>query len=81
MMNCQQLADLLLEFLSGELEPDHHSAIEEHLVGCSSCVTFVETYRVTITLTRQLPPLPLREEFARRLEAMLKEVGDSAESG
>ncbi len=73
MMTCQRLAELLLEFMSGELTPEHAAEIQQHLQACPPCVTFVETYQVTITLSRQLPTVPMRPEFARRLEQLLHE--------
>ena len=76
-MNCQQLADLLMDFVSGELQPDFCIEIEEHMGVCPSCAAFVHSYRVTITLTRRLPTLPLREDFARRLEGLLSQADDS----
>jgi anti-sigma factor RsiW len=79
MMTCQKLAELLLDFISGELEPEYAVEIHEHLHTCTSCEAFVHSYRVTITLTRQLPTLPLRSEFARRLEQLLNEIKDSTE--
>jgi anti-sigma factor RsiW len=78
MMTCRQLAELLLDFISGELHADHAAEINEHLHGCSSCVAFVHSYRVTITMTQQLPPVPLRSEFAQRLEKLLQDQQKSA---
>jgi anti-sigma factor RsiW len=77
MMTCQQLTELLLEFIAGELEATHAAAIQEHLDGCNACVAFVHSYRVTITLTRKLPTLPMRRDFAQRLEVMLRELEQS----
>jgi anti-sigma factor RsiW len=78
MMTCRQLAELLQDFISGELHADHAAEIDEHLHSCSSCVAFVHSYRVTITMTQKLPPLPLRSEFAQRLEKLLRDLQQSA---
>jgi anti-sigma factor RsiW len=76
MMTCQKLAELLLDFISGELQPEYCAEISEHLSVCSHCDAFVHSYRVTITLTRQLPPRQLRSDFAERLENLLRQLED-----
>jgi anti-sigma factor RsiW len=68
-----------MDFVSGELQPQFRIEIEEHMGVCPSCAAFVHSYRVTITLTRHLPALPLRDDFARRLENLLKQAGNAGE--
>ena len=64
MMTCRQLVELLIDFVSDELPDDHRRLIEQHLEICPPCVTYIETYRLTIQLTRQLPPRPIPPELA-----------------
>lgn len=73
-MNCRELAELLLDYVTGELSEEHSRLINEHLGCCPPCVTFLETYQVTIKLTRRLPPAPLPPELKKRLEAALREI-------
>jgi len=80
MMTCQKLINQLLEFMAEELEAEHRAAVQQHLDGCASCVALVDSYRITITLTRQLPPLPLPPDFVRRLDSLLGELNASAGS-
>jgi anti-sigma factor RsiW len=54
-MNCQELIDLLLDYVGGELVVEKHRTIEIHLTGCPNCLTLVETYRHTIRFARTLP--------------------------
>jgi anti-sigma factor RsiW len=70
-MTCRQLAELLIDFVAGELAQDHHKQCENHLKRCPSCVTFVETYQLTIRLTRQLPRSSLPTDFETRLRSVL----------
>ena len=73
MMTCRECAEILLEFLEGELDAEQAERLQRHLEACAPCVTFIETYRMTITLTRQLPCGELPEDVAQRLwEAMEK---------
>jgi anti-sigma factor RsiW len=79
MMTCQQLAELLCDFISGELETAYCVEIQEHIHTCPACEAYVHSYRVTITMTRQLPTLPLNADFASRLENLLRQMKDAAE--
>ena len=49
---CRHATDLLLDFLSGELDPETGSEFEKHLEVCPDCVAFLNTYKKTIELTR-----------------------------
>jgi anti-sigma factor RsiW len=71
MMTCRECAELLLEYLEGELDAQQAQRLQRHLEDCPPCVTFIETYRLTITMTRQLPCGELPPDVAQRLwEAM-----------
>jgi anti-sigma factor RsiW len=73
MITCRQIAELLMDFLSGELPPDLQQHIQDHLEWCPPCVTYVETYRMTIQITRRLPCEPLPEALKQRLRAALED--------
>jgi anti-sigma factor RsiW len=72
MITCRELAELLLEFETGELPPDRQERIERHLVVCSPCMCLVESYRHTISLSRRLPCAPLPAPFEARLRAVVE---------
>jgi anti-sigma factor RsiW len=72
MITCRELTELLMEFVSGELPPERHEHIEKHLHLCSPCMILVETYRYTITLSRNLPRQPLPPACEQRLRAAVK---------
>jgi len=76
MMTCRQCTELLLDFLAGELDAELSDRIRRHLERCPPCVTYVETYQITIRLTRQLPRAALPPEVAERLWAALEESLD-----
>ena len=83
MMTCRELAELLCDFIEGELTADQRRHIEEHLCDCPPCVIYVETYRLTITMTRKLPSAPLPPQLAERLRAVMDahSKGQLPESG
>ena len=76
-IDCCQLAELLVDFINGELPEDRRGLLEEHLRACPPCLIYVETYRLTITITRKLPPRPIPLQLEKRLlEALKRECGE-----
>jgi anti-sigma factor RsiW len=71
MMTCRELVELLCDFIDGELTAEQRRHIEEHLGDCPPCVIYVETYRLTITMSRKLPTGPLPPQLAERLRAVM----------
>jgi anti-sigma factor RsiW len=85
MMTCRELATLLIDYVSGELSEDHRKRLDAHLSLCPPCVTYVETYHLTIKLTRQLPDAPLPPQLVNKLKMLLCEMrsqgGAAGEAG
>jgi anti-sigma factor RsiW len=65
--------ELLLDFLDNELPEERRRHIEAHLQFCPPCLAYLETYKVTIQLTRRLPDVPPPPELLERLKAVLRE--------
>ncbi|HMF12034.1 MAG TPA: zf-HC2 domain-containing protein [Gemmataceae bacterium] len=74
-MTCRELVELLLDFLDGELPDDRRQLLETHLALCPPCLAYLETYKVTIRLTRRLPNEPPPPELLERLKAVLRQEG------
>jgi Putative zinc-finger len=53
-VTCQQFVELVTDYFEGALEPRTLSQVEEHLVMCDWCVTYVEQMQATITSLREL---------------------------
>ena len=53
-VTCQQFVELVTEYFEGVLEPHTLSQVEEHLVMCDWCTTFVEQMEATIGALREL---------------------------
>lgn len=49
-MNCREVVEFLMEYLSGELEADQRLAFEEHLEACPECVTYLQSYKEAVKL-------------------------------
>ena len=66
---CQDLVELITDYLDGVLDPNTRAGFEAHLRGCPHCVDYVEQMRETIRLTgrvrvEELDPAD-REELLR----------------
>lgn len=74
-MTCRELTELLIDFVSDELSPERRQRLEEHLKLCPPCVAYLESYRLTIQLTRRLPCTPLPPELVARLRKAIESEG------
>lgn len=70
-VNCRQLVELLIDFVSGECPEEIRRHIEEHLGNCPPCVVYVDTYRLTIQMTRKLPQVPMPPQLVERLRKVV----------
>jgi anti-sigma factor RsiW len=53
-VTCQQFVEMVTDYFEGALEPHTLSQVEEHLVMCDWCVTYVEQMRATIVSLQEL---------------------------
>jgi anti-sigma factor RsiW len=65
---CQQMVELITDYLEGVLPRAQRRRFEAHLSGCEHCTEYLEQMRATIRLTGRLQAEDLspamREEFA-----------------
>jgi anti-sigma factor RsiW len=52
---CQQLVELVTDYLEGDLAPADRAAVEAHLAQCGHCTGYVEQVRRMLELTAALP--------------------------
>ncbi len=64
---CQQVVELVSDYLEGALPRSERRRLERHLRGCPNCSAYLEQMRVTIAVTGRLTPEDLspeaRDEF------------------
>ena len=53
-MTCRELDRFLMDYVAGELPSDTRAAFEGHLGVCPACVLYLEAYRKTMRLERDL---------------------------
>ena len=71
-LTCEELVDLLLDYVDESLSAEQVAAVKEHLCGCPPCVHTVEAYQITIRISRALPKsAPLPPAFEERLRTAL----------
>lgn len=75
MITCRELAELAFDLAADQLAPEHREHVERHLSLCTSCVAYLESYRLTIQVGRQLPRPPLPPELGRQLRTLLDDGG------
>lgn len=72
MLRCQDVVELLADYLDGALEPATARALEAHLSGCRDCAGFMATYRGTVGVVRTLSEHQLPAELRSRLRAFVR---------
>ena len=72
-LTCQQVADVIVEYVIGEMEAGVRTAFERHLSLCTDCVAFLNTYRETIRATRTVRHETLSAEMLTRVQQFLRE--------
>jgi len=72
-ITCREVAELLIDFVEGELPEPKMLTLQQHICGCPPCMFYLENYRTTIEVTHSLPEEPLPPEFEARLRAVMAE--------
>lgn len=66
-LSCQELTELVTDYVEGALPPAEHVRFEEHLAECGNCEIYLEQIRSTIRLTGTLAPDELSPEAEEAL--------------
>jgi anti-sigma factor RsiW len=68
-MSCQELVELVTDYLEGALSPGERARFEAHLAECSGCRAYLEQMRTTLRLVRESGRLEERPEVAGLMAA------------
>ena len=66
-MDCQDLVELVTDYLEGGLDPVTRARMEHHLAECDGCAAYLEQMRDTITMLGTLPSSGLDPQVQSRL--------------
>ena len=69
-LSCQELVELVTEYLDDALSAADRARFEAHIAGCDGCTGYLDQIRVTIALTGKLVP----EQLDPAAEATLLEA-------
>lgn len=72
-MNCDELVELVTDYLEMRLPPADHRRFEAHLAECEACVTYVEQIRASVVVVGTLSEATLPAGAA---DALLAEFRD-----
>ena len=72
-MGCQELVELVTDYLEGELSPIEVERFEHHISGCDACSMYLEQMRSTIAALGRIPPESLSAEAERELLAAFRD--------
>lgn len=66
-LSCQELVELVTDYLEGGMAPAERARFEEHIAGCDGCGAYLEQMRATIRLAGRLTPEDVSPEAERAL--------------
>ena len=55
-LSCQELVELVTDYLEGALPPAERARFEAHIEPCDGCRRYLEQIRTTIELTGRMTP-------------------------
>ncbi len=70
---CQQLVELVTDYLEGDLDAADRAAVEQHLAACGHCTAYVRQVRRLLELTAgSAEPVPdaLLEDLTTRFRRL-----------
>jgi anti-sigma factor RsiW len=71
MICCSEFDRCLCDFIANELPADERAACEEHANHCVKCKAHLESYRITIEISRHLSDHPVPENLAAKIRDLL----------
>jgi anti-sigma factor (TIGR02949 family) len=66
-ISCQQVVDLVTEYLDGAMAVDDRSLFEQHLNFCDGCIWYVDQIKTTVATVGRISEEDVPEEMRERL--------------
>jgi anti-sigma factor RsiW len=66
-LTCQDLVELVSDYLEGALDRETTERFEEHVARCPGCETYMEQMRETASLLGEIPVETLSDEMRATL--------------
>lgn len=79
-LRCEDVEQLVDEYLDGEMSEGTEWRFQAHLARCEKCRELVDDFQTLVATARNLAEKPMDPGIQRRLrEALLREVGFESE--
>jgi len=75
-LSCQQMVELVTEYLDGVMEPRRRAKFEAHLAGCDGCTNYVEQFRTTVSVVGRLEVSDVPEPVMAELISAFRHWAD-----
>ena len=72
-LSCQELVELVTDYLEGALPQGERASFEHHIEGCKGCHEYVRQMRQTIELTGSLTPADVSPDAEAALLAAFRD--------
>ncbi len=72
-LTCEELVEIVTEYLDGGLSDAERERFEEHVVVCSGCANYLDQIRMTIEIAGRVTVDDLMEETKTELLAAFKD--------
>ena len=72
-LSCQELVELVTDYLEGVLPEGDRRRLEEHIAGCDGCRDYIEQMRATVALTSEVRPAGITPEAEDALLAVFRD--------
>jgi anti-sigma factor RsiW len=73
-VHCQEIVELVTDYLEGALDPEMTAEVEAHLELCDGCDTYVEQMRTTVRALGRLPVESLSEDAQAELVRAFRDL-------
>ena len=74
--SCQQMVELVTEYLDGAMEPRRRARFEAHLAGCDGCSNYLEQFRTTVAVVGRIEVADVPESVMNELVSAFRTWAD-----
>ena len=60
---CKKVSTFLMDYIEGRLEPKTADRFDAHINSCPNCKIYLDQYRETISLVKEIPSPPVPPEL------------------
>ena len=72
MMTCQEMVELVTDYLEGRMDDATRARFEEHVAECDACTLYIEQMRMTIVALGHIPAESISPEAEDELVAAFR---------